>query len=138
MKNNNNYLRKVYKKVRVRYLMFIFTALAIALLISIGFALITIFLNYKLSHKSKKSELKLSPYECGEELLGEAQVRMSVQYYIYGIAYLIADIVAILILIWAIRSIEFTMTSLLGVSALLLVTLFSIAYTLKRGMLRWV
>jgi len=115
-----------------------FMALAIALIISLAFALIVIFLNQKLAHRSSKSEIKLSPYECGEEILGDAQVRMNVQYYIYGIAYLIADIIAILVLIWAIQSIQLSLVGLVGVILLLAVTIFSVAYTLKKKMLKWV
>lgn len=118
--------------------MFDLFALGVALLISAAFAILVIYLNYKLAHKASKSEIKLSTYECGEVLLGEAQVRMNVQYYVYGIAYLVADIIAILLLIWAIKSIELSLMSLFGVFVLLFVTLFSVAYTLKKGMLRWV
>lgn len=115
-----------------------FVALAIALIISLAFALLVIYLNYKLTHKPSKSEIKLSTYECGEELLGEAQVRMNVQYYIYGIAYLVADIIAILVLIWAIESIQLSLIGLVGMISLLLVTIFSVVYTSKKQMLKWV
>jgi len=115
-----------------------FLALSIALIISLAFAMLVIYLNYRLAHKPSKSEIKLSTYECGEEIIGEAQVRMNVQYYVYGIAYLIADIIAILILLWAVQSIELSFVGFVGIILLLAITVFSIGYTLKKNMLKWV
>jgi len=115
-----------------------FIALSIAVIISALLAIIFILLNYLFAPKGSKSNLKLSPFECGEEVIGEAHIRMNVQYYIYGIAYLITDIFAVILIIWAITS---TQTGIIGIFSFIffsLLILIGLAYVIKKGMLRWV
>ncbi|MFP3190654.1 MAG: NADH-quinone oxidoreductase subunit A [Thermoproteota archaeon] len=118
--------------------MFEFIPLAIALIVSAIIAVAMVIINYLLVPPSPKDEIRFSPYECGEEVIGEAQVRMNVQYYVYGIAYLITDILAVTVIIWAFYQYNFTLESFVALAFLAFSMLFGVFYTIKKGLLRWV
>lgn len=118
--------------------MFEFIPLAIALIVSAILATLLVVVNYLLAPSSPKDDIRFSPYECGEEVIGEAQVRMNVQYYVYGIAYLITDILAITVVIWAFYQYSLSLESIAAVAFLAFCMLFGVLYTIKKGLLRWV
>ena len=115
-----------------------FAYLALSLIVALLFVAITILINYKLAPVTEKTELKLSTYECGEELIGEAHIRMSVKYYIYGIAYLITDILAIFIIIWSLTSVNLGTLGIFSIIFFSLIALLGLGYVIKKGLLKWV
>ncbi|MFQ6127978.1 MAG: NADH-quinone oxidoreductase subunit A [Thermoplasmata archaeon] len=42
-------------------------------------------------------------YECGEEPIGAAQVRFNFQYYLFAIVFVAFDIIAVILLLWALN-----------------------------------
>ena len=81
---------------------------------------------------------KLSPYECGEVPVGEAQVRFNIRYYIFALVFVIFDVETIFLYPWAVVLRE------LGTQALVLMAIFlfllvdGLVYAWKKGVLRWV
>jgi len=123
---------------KIKNVMFEFIPLAVALVISAIVAALIVGINYLLIPSSPKDDMRFSPYECGEEVIGEAQVRMNVQYYVYGIAYLITDILAVTIIIWAFYQYNLSISSIVALSFLAFSMLFGILYSIRKRLLRWV
>lgn len=50
---------------------------------------------------SKPNAIKMQTYECGVETVGDTWVQFKVQYYIYGLIFLVFDIELIFLFPWA-------------------------------------
>ena len=100
-----------------------------ALLFPIGTFLATRFLR-----RDNPSPLKDLTYECGEVPEGEAMIQFHFQYYVFAIIFVVFDVAAIFLLLWAL-SFQATLTSAVGfVSIVLFVAIMFIAtnYALKK------
>ena len=69
------------------------------LLVAIGFALVTIGLAWGIG-PSKYNKVKLEPYECGIETVGDARDRYSVRYYLVAMLFVIFDIETVFMIPW--------------------------------------
>ncbi len=50
----------------------------------------------------KPNDVKMQTYECGVETVGDTWVQFKVQYYIYGLVFLVFDVEMIFLIPWAI------------------------------------
>ncbi len=74
----------------------VFAVAAIALI------LVVLILSALLRPHVVQSETKLSPYECGEEPIGEARVNFPYSYYVYTIIFAVIDVLSALLFMFAI------------------------------------
>jgi len=103
-----------------------------ALLLLVVFAttlLLTILIYWlggKYSAKGGKSEGKLSPYSCGEDLPYEGELRVNLErFFIYAVYFLIFDVIAFMLVV------SFKITPIHAVTYAL-ITLISIIFMIKR------
>jgi len=103
-----------------------------ALLLLVVFAttlLLTILIYWlggKYSAKGGKSEGKLSPYSCGEDLPYEGELRVNLErFLIYAVYFLIFDVIAFMLVV------SFKITPIHAVTYAL-ITLISIIFMIKR------
>ena len=103
-----------------------------ALLLLVVFAttlLLTILIYWlggKYSAKGGKSEGKLSPYSCGEDLPYEGELRVNLdRFFIYAVYFLIFDVIAFMLVV------SFKITPIHAVTYAL-ITLISIIFMIKR------
>lgn len=89
--------------------------------------------------------VKNSPYECGEQPIGQAWVQFNVGYYLFGLLFLVFDVEAAFLYPWAtifqgVSQADPSMgLVLLGeVGIFLLVLIVGLAYAWKKGALEWV
>jgi len=95
---------------------------AIALLLTI----LIYLLGGKYSAKGRKSEDKLSPYSCGEDLPYEGELRVNLErFFIYAVYFLIFDVIAFTLVI------SFKISPIHAVSYAL-ITLISLIFMIKR------
>ena len=73
---------------------------AIFTLIAIMFPLGTFFLT-RLFRPTNPTPLKDLTYECGELAEGEAMIQFHFQYYIFGLIFVLFDVAAIFLVLWA-------------------------------------
>ena len=73
---------------------------AIFALIAISFPLVTFFLT-RLFRPTNPTPLKDLTYECGEVPEGEANIQFHFQYYIFGLIFVLFDVAAIFLALWA-------------------------------------
>ncbi len=69
-------------------------------IICIIFPPVTYLLN-RLFRPGKRTLLKDSTYECGEEPIGTAQIQFTFQYYMYAILFVAFDVVVVFLVLWA-------------------------------------
>ncbi|MCX6055798.1 MAG: NADH-quinone oxidoreductase subunit A [Chloroflexi bacterium] len=86
----------------------------------------------------KPNPIKNSTYECGMETVGTSWVQFKVQYYIYGLVFLVFDVETVLLYPWAVA---YHKVPLYGVfEAILFVGILAsgLLYVWRKGALEWV
>jgi NADH:ubiquinone oxidoreductase subunit 3 (subunit A) len=73
---------------------------AVFVLIAIAFPFLT-YLITRIVRKDRPTPLKLTTYECGEVPEGEAQIQFNFQYYLFAIMFIVFDVAAVFILLFA-------------------------------------
>ena len=86
----------------------------------------------------KPNQIKNSTYECGIETVGESWIQFKVQYYVYGLIFLVFDVETVLLYPWAVA---YSQLTLFGVfEALLFVAILAVGlvYAWRKGALEWI
>lgn len=78
-----------------------FAPIPIFMILSVVLIVFALFLQ-KILAPSKKSQLKGSPYECGEEIDGPAWVQFNIRFYVIALIFLIFDVEVVLLFPWAV------------------------------------
>lgn len=79
-------------------------------------------------------------YESGEDPLGRARVRLNVPFYRIGILFLLFEVVAIFLFLWAVvyaRLLDQGSGALLSMLIFLGMLLVAYAYAIRKGVLEW-
>ena len=105
-------------------------------------AIVAMFGASRLLSARRRSELKLTPYECGIPATPYSWSNISVRFYIFAILFLIFDVEAVFLFPWAVIFLEQKITQANAVPfyAMLLflaVLGFAIVYAWKKGALDW-
>ncbi len=85
----------------------------------------------------RPNAIKQATYECGVETVGDTWVQFKIQYYIYGLIFLVFDVEVIFLFPWALA---YKQLSLFGLAAgLLFIFLLSDAllYAWRKNALEW-
>jgi NADH-quinone oxidoreductase subunit A len=110
--------------------------IALAFILAVGFAVVSLTLSRLLAPKRPTPE-KLAPYECGIVPLQEPAQRFPVKFYLVAMLFVIFDVEIVFLFAWAVRweSFGWAGIAMMGIFVLLVVeTLF---YVWKRGALDW-
>ena len=110
------------------------------LLASVGFVGLIVGLNALLGPRSEPSAIKLEPFECGSNPLQQRNVRpLSIKYYPIAIFFLLFDLEAVLLFIWAVSAGNRDMATLSLFSFLFFMGVLSLAfiYIWEEGGLGW-
>src|SRR6059036_3026968 len=73
------------------------------ILVALSFPLLTFFAT-RLFRPTHPTPLKDLTYECGELPEGEAMIQFLFQYYVFAIIFVVFDVAAIFLLLWALSS----------------------------------
>ncbi len=84
------------------------------------------------------TELKNSPYECGEQSIGSAWIQFNVGYYLFALLFLVFEVEAAFLYPWAVIFREAGRLGLLEVGGFILVLMAGLAYAWRKGALEWV
>jgi NADH-quinone oxidoreductase subunit A len=105
-------------------------------LIASAFAIFTILFS-RLLHPDKYNEVKLEPYECGIESVGDARDRYSIRYYLIGMLFVIFDVETIFMFPWAVALDQLALFGLIEMLIFLLILVVGYFYAWKKGALEW-
>ncbi|MBA3075358.1 MAG: NADH-quinone oxidoreductase subunit A [Anaerolineae bacterium] len=111
--------------------------LGIFLIIALAIPAAALLIAGMLSPK-KPNPIKDSTYECGMETVGVSWVQFKVQYYIYGLIFLVFDVEIVLLYPWAVA---YNKVALFGVIELILfvaILASGLLYAWRKGALEWV
>jgi NADH-quinone oxidoreductase subunit A len=80
---------------------------------------------------------KNSTYECGEEPLGNAWIRLNVRFYVIALIFLIFDIEVAVLFPWALVYRQFGLFGFLEMAVFLVILIVGYAYAWLKGALDW-
>lgn len=80
---------------------------------------------------------KAVPYECGMTPVGDARARFSVHYYLVAVLFILFDVEALFLVLWALRARELGPTGLVEVGFFLAVLAVGWLHIWRRGGLEW-
>ena len=105
-------------------------------LVASGFAIFTIVFA-KLVHASKPNAIKLEPYECGIEPVGDARDRYSIRYYLIAMLFVIFDVETVFMFPWAVALDRLALFGLIEMLVFLFILVVGYFYAWKTGALEW-
>ena len=86
----------------------------------------------------RPNQVKNATYECGNEPIGDAQIRYNVRFYIFALLYVVFAVEAAFLFPWAVvfRSIEGMLP--LGEAVVFIgILVLALAYAWRKGALKW-
>ena len=111
--------------------------LAILAVIALGFAPLS-WLFSRFFRPNRPSPLRDTTYECGSEPIGEAHIQFKFQYYVFGIVFVVFDLIATFLMLWAVSFSGLSDMGKTWVVLFLAILLFGVAYALKREEKLWI
>lgn len=110
--------------------------LGIFLIFAFALPAIAIWIAGLLSPK-KSDPIKNSTYECGPETIGESRVQFKVQYYVYGLIFLVFDVEAVLLFPWAVAYKQLPLFAVLEAVLFIAILAGGLFYAWRKGALEW-
>ncbi|MGB2870001.1 MAG: NADH-quinone oxidoreductase subunit A [Bacteroidota bacterium] len=80
---------------------------------------------------------KLATYECGEEPIGNAWIRLNVRFYVIALIFLIFDVEVVVLFPWALVFRQLGLFAFLEMAVFLAILLVGFAYVWVKGDLEW-
>ena len=110
---------------------------AILAIVAIGFAPLS-WLFSRFFRPNRPSQWRDTTYECGSEPIGEARVQFKFQYYVFGIIFVVFDLVAVFLMLWAVAFTELSDMAKVWAVLFLAILLIGVAYALKKEGKIWI
>ena len=110
----------------------LFLMLAIAAVVVVGFFLASHYLGPK-----APTPEKMMPFESGNPSPGARNVRMSVKFYVTAISFVVFDVEAVFLYVWAVRFKSLGLGGLIAMGGFLAMLIIGLLYELKKGALEW-
>ena len=85
----------------------------------------------------RKSEAKLTPYECGIPAAPFRWSQINLRYYVFAILFLIFDVEAVFLFPWAVVFLDVSDVAFYAMLIFLAVLGFAILYGWRKGVLEW-
>ncbi|MBP7356008.1 MAG: NADH-quinone oxidoreductase subunit A, partial [Longilinea sp.] len=105
--------------------------IGIFLLISLFLPAAAIIMAALLSPR-KPNPQKNDTYECGVETVGESRVQFKVQYYVYGLIFLVFDVEAVFLYPWAVAYNQLALYAVVEAIIFILILLGGLAYAWRK------
>ena len=111
--------------------------LAILAVLALGFAPLAWWMS-RFFRPNKPSNWRDTTYECGSVPVGEAQIQFKFQYYVFGIIFVVFDLVATFLMLWAVAFSDLTDLGKIWVVIMLGILLLGVMYALKKEDKIWI
>ncbi|WP_448701721.1 NADH-quinone oxidoreductase subunit A [Mucilaginibacter sp. AW1-3] len=115
----------------VNYLPIIFQ-----MIVAVGFVVGTMFATHKLGPK-RKTDDKLSTFESGIEVIGNARTPISIKYFLVAILFVLFDVEVIFMYPWAVNFKDLKGTGMVEMFVFMGTLLLGFIYVLKKKALDW-
>ncbi len=113
----------------------------ILLALVVGFVTVVLLLS-NIAGRKRMNQEKASAYECGMDAVGDTRVRISIHYYLVAVLFILFDVEALFLALWASAAKTFKEAGIGGlIFAEILIFVFVLALTLayvwRKGGLEW-
>lgn len=108
----------------------------ILLVVAVGFAAVNLIISHLLGPK-RPTRVKLEPYECGMEAVGDARLRFSVRFYLIAMLFILFDVEAIFLYPWAVVFRRLKLFGFLEMLVFISILFVCYLYVWKRKGLEW-
>ncbi|MBW4890509.1 NADH-quinone oxidoreductase subunit A [Mucilaginibacter sp. HMF5004] len=115
----------------VNYLPIIFQ-----MLVALGFVITTMFVTHKIGPKRVTAD-KLSTFESGIEVIGNARTPISIKYFLVAILFVLFDVEVIFMYPWAVNFKDLGTQGMIEMFIFMGTLLLGFIYILKKGALDW-
>jgi len=115
----------------VNYLPIIFQ-----MIVALGFVVGTMFVTHKIGPRRKTLD-KLTPFESGIEVVGNARTPISIKYFLVAILFVLFDVEVIFMYPWAVNFRDLGKDGMLEMFIFMGTLLLGFIYVIKKGALDW-
>jgi NADH-quinone oxidoreductase subunit A len=115
----------------VNYLPIIFQ-----MIVATGFAVLVMLVTHKLGPKRKTKD-KLTPFESGIEVVGNARNAVSIKYFLVAILFVLFDVEVIFMYPWAVNFRALGTNGMIEMFIFMGTLLLGFIYVIKKGALDW-
>ena len=113
-----------------------FLPIIFQMIVAVGFVVTTMFFTHKLGPKRVTSD-KLTPFESGIEVIGNARTPMSIKYFLVAILFVLFDVEVIFFYPYAVNFRYLGREGFLEVVLFVAFFLCGFIYIVKKGALEW-
>jgi len=106
------------------------------MLVAVGFVVTTMFFTHKLGPKRVTND-KLTPFESGIEVIGNARTPISIKYFLVAILFVLFDVEVIFMYPWAVNFKEMGKDGMIEMFIFMATLLLGFIYIIKKGALEW-
>ncbi|MBE7178110.1 MAG: NADH-quinone oxidoreductase subunit A [Mucilaginibacter polytrichastri] len=106
------------------------------ILVALGFVITTMFVTHLIGPKRQTKD-KLTPFEAGIEVLGNARTPVSIKYFLVAILFVLFDVEVIFMYPWAVNFRDFGLSGLIEMFIFMGTLLLGFIYILKKKALDW-
>lgn len=106
------------------------------MIVAVGFAVGTMVVTHKIGPKRKTKD-KLTPFESGIEVVGNARTPISIKYFLVAILFVLFDVEVIFMYPWAVNFKELGATGMIEMFIFMATLLAGFIYVIKKGALNW-
>lgn len=111
--------------------------LGVFLLLTLAFPIGAMIAAWLFRAKSKPSQEKLLPYECGVDTKGPSWMRYRVNYFLYALVFLAFDVETIFLFPWAVKFQQLGLFAFIEMIIFIAILLVGLWYAWKEGALKW-
>jgi len=106
------------------------------MLVALGFVVTTMFVTHKIGPKRKTAD-KLTPFESGIEVIGNARTPISIKYFLVAILFVLFDVEVIFMYPWAVNFKELGKSGMIEMFIFMGTLLLGFIYVIKKKALDW-
>ena len=106
------------------------------MIVALGFVVVTMIATHLLGPKRKTKD-KLTPFESGIEVIGNARQPFSIKYFLVAILFVLFDIEVIFMYPWAVNFREMGMEGLIEMFIFMATLLLGFIYIIRKKALDW-
>src|SRR5688500_15727120 len=88
--------------------------------------------------KTKYTEAKSTPYECGEPTFGSAFIRFDIRFYVLALVFVIFDVEVVFLFPWAVVLKQLGPLAFVEAAAFIAVLAVGLAYVWRKGDVDWI
>jgi len=113
-----------------------FLPIVFQMLVALAFVVVVMFVTHNIGPKRKTKD-KLTPFESGIEVIGNARTPISIKYFLVAILFVLFDVEVIFMYPWAVNFRDLGSDGMIEMFIFMGTLLLGFIYVIKKGALDW-